>query len=60
MNLGDDTDTTGIVTGGLAGITYGINAIPEDWIKVIARKEGIEKLFKDFLDSLENLLIDNV
>ncbi len=60
VNLGDDTDTTGIVTGGLAGITYGINAIPEDWIKVIARKEGIEKLFKDFLDSLENLLIDNV
>jgi len=59
VNLGDDTDTTGIVTGGLAGITYGINAIPEDWIKVIARKEGIEKLFKDFLDSLESLLIDN-
>jgi ADP-ribosylglycohydrolase len=59
VNLGDDTDTTGIVTGGLAGITYGINAIPEEWVNTIARKEDIEKLFKHFLDSLESLLIDN-
>ncbi len=52
VNLGYDTDTTGIVTGGLAGITFGINAIPEEWINTAARKEDIEKLFKDFLDSL--------
>jgi len=52
VNLGDDTDTTGIVTGGLAGILYGIEAIPEEWISAIARKEDIEKLFNDFINFL--------
>ena len=28
VNLGDDTDTTGAVTGGLAGLLYGFNSIP--------------------------------
>jgi len=36
VNLGYDTDTTGTVTGGLAGIHYGIDAIPEEWINTIA------------------------
>ena len=52
VNLGDDTDTTGIVTGGLAGVCFGIKAAPEEWINAIARKEDIEKLFKGFIDSL--------
>ena len=30
VNLGDDADTTGAVTGGLAGIAYGKGSIPED------------------------------
>jgi ADP-ribosyl-[dinitrogen reductase] hydrolase len=41
VNLGGDTDTTGAVTGGLAGIYYGIENIPSNWIEVIARKEDI-------------------
>lgn len=52
VNLGDDTDTTGIVTGGLAGIHYGIETIPEEWINVIARKGDIEKLFSNFTSFL--------
>ena len=44
VNLGEDTDTTGAVTGGLAGLLYGIEAIPEDWIKQIARSTEIEEL----------------
>jgi len=48
INLGDDTDTTGIVTGGLAGIHYGIAAIPEEWMNVVARQEDIEKLLNNF------------
>lgn len=52
VNLGDDTDTTGIVTGGLAGVHYGIEAIPEEWVNTIARKEDIEGLFKGFINSL--------
>lgn len=27
LNVGDDTDTTSVVTGGLAGILYGFDAI---------------------------------
>ncbi|WP_262914437.1 ADP-ribosylglycohydrolase family protein [Winogradskyella sp. MH6] len=44
VNLGDDTDTTGAVTGGLAGLLYGYEAIPEKWIDVLARKEDITDL----------------
>ena len=31
VNLGSDTDTTGCVTGGLAGIHYGLDHVPERW-----------------------------
>jgi len=41
VNLGNDTDTTGAVTGGLAGLIYGIENIPLDWINVLARREDI-------------------
>lgn len=41
VNLGRDTDTTGAITGGLAGIYYGVENIPTEWINVIARKEDI-------------------
>ncbi len=44
VNLGGDTDTTGAVTGGLAGIYYGYENIPKDWIEQIARKEDIMEL----------------
>lgn len=38
VNLGYDTDTTGAVTGGLAGILYGFDGIPKDWVDLIANK----------------------
>lgn len=44
VNLGEDTDTTGAITGGLAGIYYGFENIPKEWIDVLARKDDIEKL----------------
>lgn len=44
VNLGSDTDTTGAVTGGLAGLLYGIENIPTNWTKQIARKDDIENL----------------
>src|SRR5690606_16378872 len=31
VNLGEDTDTTAAVTGGLAGLLYGFDAIPNEW-----------------------------
>lgn len=53
VNLGNDTDTTAAVAGGLAGIIYGIGGkkgIPVDWIDQIAKKEEIKALCEAFED----------
>ncbi|MGN0907394.1 MAG: ADP-ribosylglycohydrolase family protein [Bullifex sp.] len=42
INLGGDTDTIGALAGGLAGIKYGFDSIPEQWIKDLRRKDLIE------------------
>lgn len=44
VNLGEDTDTTGVITGGIAGIYYGFENIPDEWIAEMVRKEDIENL----------------
>jgi len=44
VNLGRDTDTTGAVTGGLAGILYGLDGIPKKWLLQIAKYDDIENL----------------
>ncbi|MFS8081810.1 MAG: ADP-ribosylglycohydrolase family protein [Ginsengibacter sp.] len=44
VNLGEDTDTTGAVTGGLAALLYGWENIPEKWLNQLARKKDIEDL----------------
>lgn len=49
VNLGFDSDTTGSVTGALAGAIYGYNDIPKEWIDTIVKKEMIEKLINKFL-----------
>jgi ADP-ribosylglycohydrolase len=48
VNLGGDTDTTAAVTGGLAGIYYGVENIPQKWIEQIARKQDIIDLAARF------------
>jgi len=42
VNLGDDTDTTAAVAGYLAGIKYGFDAIPAQWLAVLRGRELIE------------------
>ena len=42
VNLGDDTDTTAAVAGGLAGIAYGMSSIPDDWLSTLRGKDVIE------------------
>jgi ADP-ribosyl-[dinitrogen reductase] hydrolase len=44
VNLGHDTDTTAAVTGGLAGLLFGFDGIPSEWIDALARKSDIEEL----------------
>jgi ADP-ribosylglycohydrolase len=52
VNLGEDTDTTGCVTGGLAGIYYGFSSIPEEWINGLAQREKIQALLDDFVNEI--------
>ena len=44
VNLGDDTDTVGAIAGGLAGLYYGYDKIPADWLAAIKHRERIEEL----------------
>ena len=41
VNLGEDTETTAAVAGGLAGIYHGLDAIPSVWTEALARKDDI-------------------
>lgn len=42
--LGDDTDTTACVTGGLAGILFGFQSIPKRWYTALKGKDKVEAL----------------
>jgi ADP-ribosylglycohydrolase len=53
VNLGEDTDTTAAITGGLAGLYYGFDNIPETWKFQLARYDDIEDLIERFNSSLE-------
>ncbi|WP_414548781.1 ADP-ribosylglycohydrolase family protein [Anabaena sp. CCY 0017] len=53
VNLGGDADTTAAVTGGLAGIYYGVENIPQEWINKIARKQDIIKLSERFAEAMD-------
>ena len=48
VNLGGDTDTVGAVAGGLAGILYGAESIPAEWLAILKRRDYLEKLAEDF------------
>jgi len=56
VNLGSDTDTTGAITGGLAALAYGLDAIPKNWIDMIVRKNDIEDLANRLAKSLKTLV----
>jgi ADP-ribosylglycohydrolase len=55
VNLGGDTDTTGCVAGGLAGVFHGTKSIPPDWIQQLARKGDVACLFHKFADLCEDI-----
>lgn len=44
VNLGKDTDTVAAITGSLAGALYGIDSIPENWLRTLIKKAYIEKM----------------
>ncbi len=48
VNFGADTDTNAAICGGLAGIYYGFDAIPIDWLDSICKLDEILSLCEEF------------
>ena len=48
VNLGADTDTTGAITGSLAGIWYGMENIPTEWLNELKNSRGIMAICERF------------
>lgn len=46
VNLGGDTDSIAAVAGGLAGLYYGYDAIPTEWLDVIQRRDWIAQMIE--------------
>lgn len=44
VNLGDDADTVAAIAGGLAGLFYGYEGIPKEWLALIKKREWIEEM----------------
>lgn len=50
--LGHDTDTTACVAGGIAGLYYGFNALPQHWYEQLRAKEVVEPLVDSLIKSI--------
>ena len=54
-NLGDDTDTIGAVVGSMAGIIYGYDNIPTNWLDKLQKKEYLIELAKRFENAVNGI-----
>ena len=50
--LGDDTDTTACITGGLAGIRFGHDNIPGRWLEALRDSDRADKLVSALIERL--------
>jgi ADP-ribosyl-[dinitrogen reductase] hydrolase len=48
--LGYDTDTTACIAGGIAGLQWGVQAIPAHWMQQLRGKETVEPLLVRLLE----------
>jgi len=55
VNLGNDTDTVGAITGSLAGIIYNYNDIPYSWIEKLENKKLLDDLIEKFYYCLSGM-----
>lgn len=53
VNLGEDTDTVASVAGGLAGIYYGVEEIPQNWLKTLQNRLYLKEMAENFFYALE-------
>lgn len=48
IRLGEDTDTTAAVAGGLSGLWYGVEAIPNGWLEKLAKSSELRRKSREF------------
>ena len=53
VSLGDDADSTGAVTGALAGSAYGASALPQNWVETVQFHDRLEAEAMRLLDLSE-------
>jgi ADP-ribosyl-[dinitrogen reductase] hydrolase len=51
VNLGLETDTMGTLAGGIAGLYYGLEGVPGDWIESLSRRQEVEKQIGEFVEA---------
>lgn len=51
VNLGSDTDTIAAITGSLAGLYYGLEGIPVEWLKELRNRKEIEAICDTFYNT---------
>lgn len=56
INLGDDTDTVAAVAGSLAGVMYGLEKIPLDWLEKLKKRDYIENMCEKACNSWNNMI----
>ena len=52
VNLGGDADTNAAVAGALAGVIYGKDAIPQEWVEVLLNKQLLDEIAEKFTCAL--------
>lgn len=53
VNMGDDTDTVGAITGSLSGLVYGFDNIPNNWLHELKKKDELIKMATIFEEKLK-------
>ena len=55
VNLGEDTDTIGAISGSIAGIIYKYKTFPERWLNKLKCKDYLVNLAMKYAICLDNI-----
>ena len=55
VNLGDDTDTVGAITGSITGIAYGKDSIPRRWVSKLKKVDDLDDLCNSYAKILDEV-----
>lgn len=53
-NIGNDTDTIGAIAGSMAGIIYGYDNIPKEWLDKLLRRDYLKTLALKYEESVNS------